>query len=202
MENKLDGATSIGQMMRCLARLPDLIRRGTIISHGEGEDLELLGETRTFYQTCKALLGDLRHGFEETQGPVAYGASQSPATVQAQAYRQSSYGLGLTIVIIFSCVLSALDIGNTELASERTYFSEEILALVEPAARFRPVGASYMVLCLIVAWAGTTDCSVRSLAEAALGDYQLDLPYGRAISSTLALEETFRHLHLLDEYRR
>jgi hypothetical protein len=184
--------------MLCLARLPGLMERGRKVFRGECADPELLHDTRTNYQTFKAVLKELHARLAAMQGFIANGASELAPVVQAHVHYQRSYAIGLAVGIILGCVLSAIDIEDTELTLELTSFSKEILALAEPATKYRPVGASYMVLCLLAAWVGTTDHSIRSLVERELAEFQRDFPEGQATISTADLEQIFRQLHLLE----
>ena len=198
MENQFDGVTCEGQMMRCLARVPDLMQRGRKIRGREAEDPNLLDEIRTNYGTFKTILKELSKRLAVIQNLNTNEASESAPVVQAHAHYLRSYALGLTFAVILNGVLSAIDNEDTELTLESTSFAKEILALAEPAARYRPTGASYMGLCLMAAWIGTTDYSIRSVAETALVDYQGDFPQGKGTVPIAVLEQIYEKLHLLD----
>ena len=185
-------------MMRCLARLPDFMQRGRRICRGEGQDPELLHETRINYETLKTVLEGLRGRLAAVQNLASTGPPELTPGSQIHAHYQRSYALGLAIGIILSGMLSAIDTEDTGLNLESTAFSKEIIALAEPAAIYRPLGASYMGLCLMAAWIGTTDCSTRSLAESALADYRGDFLHGQSTTPTEVLEQFYERLHLLD----
>jgi len=198
VENKLDGSTQEGQMMRCLARYPDLMQRGRSIGRGGKDHVELLEELRAHRQTLKVILTELRSRLAVVQGLIDNGNSQTALVVQTHAHYQRTYGLGLVICVIASCVLNAVDVGNTQLVSESIYFSKELLALADSAGVYRPLGASYVVTCLVAAWVGTTDCSIKTIVERRLVEYQDDFAYRQVSIPTSELERISRHLRLFD----
>ncbi len=198
MENELDGVSHEGQMMRCLARYPDLMQRGRYICKGKKGYPELLEELSAHHRTLKAILAELHRRLAATEGLIANGIAQSTVVVQTHSHYQRSYGLCLVICIISSCVLNAVDVEDTQLVSESIYFSKEILALAEGAAIYRPMGASYVGLCLVAAWVGTTDCSIRKMAENTMAEYQRDFAHGQAKMPTGELERLSQQLRLLD----
>jgi hypothetical protein len=189
-------------MMRCLARVPDFMQRGKKLRKGESEDPELLHEVRTNYDTFKETLAELRGRITLVQENILDAAVESAPIMQALAIFQRSYALALAIGIILNAVLSAIDIKDTELASESTYFSLEILTLAEPAARYHPLGSSYMGLCLIAAWVGTSELPIKHDAEIAFREFRKGFPQGNTVSTTALvkiLDQTFQQLHLIDE---
>jgi hypothetical protein len=196
VENPIDGVSLEGRMMRCLARVPDFMKRGKMVRNGEVDDLELLDEAKSNYQTVQTDLKELHDRLDEAK--VSNEPLNSAFTLHA--YYERIYGIGLAVGIILNCVLSAIDNENTALALESERFSEEIIALSEPAKRYRPLWSSYMIMCLMAAWIGTTDSSVRLLAERALEGYQCDFPqrHGPMMSMTMFLKQTHRQLYLLD----
>jgi hypothetical protein len=181
--------------MRSLARVPDIMQRGRNAFREGHQSADLQDETRSLYETFKVTLTELQMRWAAIETPSANKYSRL-ALVQLHAHYQRSYALGLAIGIILNCVLSAFDAEDSKLMLESTYFSQEILALAEHAARYRPVGASYMVLCLLAAWAGTTDKPLRSLVERTLDDYHQDFAQLNLENSTFELEWMSQHMRL------
>lgn len=165
------GSTNGGQIFRCLGRVPDIMRRGKYLFEGDEGHAELRDETRFLYEKCKLHLEELRKPWAAAERPGPY--TPLPA-VRLHAHSQRLYALGLLIAIFINCVLSALDGEDDNLIMESTYFATEVLGVAEEAARYRPLGANYMNLCLMAAWAGTNDKGLRSLIEMALEDYHKD----------------------------
>jgi hypothetical protein len=198
VENDLDQTTLEGQVIRCLAPVPDIIQRGKRDMLGRGDGLvELREETRSLYEKLRATLNQLRARWNAIDAPGGTNGYSSTVALQLHAHYQRTYGLGLIIGIIINCVLGAFDFEDSNLMLESTSFSKEILALAEQAARYRPLGASYMVLCLMAAWIGTTDKSLRSLVERLLGDYQVDSTHRYMDNLRVELEGMSQHIRLL-----
>jgi hypothetical protein len=196
VENELDGVSCEGRMMRCLARVPDLMQRGRDAMEGGGSILELRDESRSLYHTMKAVLRDLHDRF---MNQTANGASQ-PAivAVKLDAHYQRSYALGLAITIILNCVLSGFDAQDISLGKESTHFSREIIVLADQAAIYRPIAASYISLCAIAAWGGATDDATKAEAKNVLVDYLLDFSYAKVVVPAAELERIFRRLRLTE----
>ncbi|KAK2760762.1 hypothetical protein FQN54_001998 [Arachnomyces sp. PD_36] len=176
IESALDKSTSEGHMMRCLARLPVIMRRGRNTFEGDPVRIELRDELRIQYETTKLIVEELGQRWG-TLGPL----DDNPPSIalRLHSHYQRMYALGLLVGIIINCVLSAFDTDNCEtLMIDSTYYAAEILALAPEATRYRPIGASYMALCLMGAWAGTDDGDLRTLIEIALNDYRSDFRGG------------------------
>jgi len=198
MENEYDGVSHEGLMMRCLARYPDLMQRGRLICKGKKGYQKLFEELSAHHRTLKAILVALHGRLTAIEGIIANGIEQSAVIVQTHFHYQRSYGLCLVVCIISSCVMNAVDVKDTQLISESTYYSKEILALAESAAIYRPMGASYVGLCLVAAWVGTKDCSIRKMVEKTMAKYQHDFAHGQVMMPTAELERLSQQLRLLD----
>lgn len=198
VENELDGVSHEGRMMRCLARYPSLMQRGRYISKGKQGYPELLEELSAHHRTLKAILEELHTRLTAREGITANGITQSAVAMQIHSHYQRSYGLALVVCIISNCVLNAVDVEDTQLGAESIHFAKEILALAEDAAIYRPIGASYVRLCLVAAWVGTADCTIRKMVEKAMVEYQRDYTQGQTMIQTGELERLSRQLRLLD----
>lgn len=168
MENELDGSTVEGQILQYLAQIPHIMQRGRS-SPGEGQVEQLRVETRSLYDLFKVCLNELQIRLDTVDdfNPNEY---SQRVLVAIRAHYQRSYCLGLATGIIFNCVLTVFDPENSELAAESTHFVTELVRMAEPAVAFRPLGAMYMILCLLIAWAGTSDLSLRPLIQETLDD--------------------------------
>lgn len=181
--------------MRCLARLPDIMDRGRKLRRGDWQDSELLDDARSNYQAMLAVVGELNDRLVAVKQLMETHNLGMPSLPLDYAQRNRFYALGLSIAIMLNCVLRAIDINDSNLSEESAKFSRKILDLSEAASVHRPLGAAYIVLCLIAAWVGTTDYSVRSLVEKELSKYQSDFTKDESLS-TEALGRFHRHLNL------
>ncbi len=102
---------------------------------------------------------------------------------QNRARRQCLYGFGLTMSILLNTILRAYDPKDANLVDEPNHLAHEIIALAEQQASiYRPLGAAYMLLCLMSAWTASadTDASIHAEVDPVLADYQLDFLGPRA----------------------
>ncbi|KAM5445095.1 hypothetical protein MaudCBS49596_007866 [Microsporum audouinii] len=197
VENHLDGVTPEGRMMRCVAKVPSLLRRARKIRTDGGTDETLLADAMAAYQTAKGAADELRTKYKNAQFPSKGEFSFKDPIVMAHSFYQRSFGLSLTVVIICSCVVTGIDPGNTEIVEPSVYI-DEILEIAGSATIYRPLGASFVPLCLMMAWVGTGDRATRNTIEAALKEYEQDYAPGQAVSLTPKVEKISRQLRLID----
>lgn len=193
--NQLDETTAGGIMMRCVARLPDFIQRGRKICLTGVQDAELLHESRENYQIFKNVLEEMRlrmikyRDFPQVKFDYA-------TLMRIQAELERAYVFGLSIAIILNINLRSTDIENVnQLEAESNVFANEILAHEGSAARYRPLGGSYMALALHSAWMGSTDPQIKTNIETVVVDYLRDFPRDKDASYTDDLEAKFWLLH-------
>ncbi|OQD60255.1 hypothetical protein PENPOL_c025G00235 [Penicillium polonicum] len=174
VNNDFDQDEPSGQILRCLARAPVIMKRGKQAIR-DGEDLiPLTMEARPIYEKCKLLLGELKArtvDFETSE------LSTMPETFMARILRAHylrTHGIGLAITAFFNCILQALDPSDYACIIESRSLVEDTLIHAQKANVYRPVGAGYVIMCLSAAWAVTADPQLRSMVEVALIDYHGD----------------------------
>jgi hypothetical protein len=192
VENKLDGPSHEGRMMGCLARVPELMRRGRRAMEEGHALVELQSEARCLYDAMKLDLGDLRDRFVKQETVQA----SSMVAVMVHSHYQRTYALALAISSILNRILSILDPLDISLAWEAAQWSDEIFVLAEKAALYRPIAASYIPLCLILAWGCSREDAKRSKVKAKLEDYLQDFSYTKVEVSTTELDAIFSRLRL------
>ncbi|OJJ50390.1 hypothetical protein ASPZODRAFT_57642 [Penicilliopsis zonata CBS 506.65] len=174
VDHELARSNTIGQMLLCLAQIPVITQRGRDMSaRGDRTGITALrDETKTLYQMSKVLL--------DTQQLEYAGVPRSSATGDmpfAYAHYQRMYGLGLTIVMIINVALRAFGVdegGEEEDAAiqlESVDFSRQLLSLAREAAIYRPLGASYTFVGLMVAWMQKQDHTLRLEVEQEMESY-------------------------------
>ncbi|EPE33525.1 hypothetical protein GLAREA_06538 [Glarea lozoyensis ATCC 20868] len=176
--NDLDGSTPEGKMMCCLAQLPVIRERKKKMLNGGNNDPDLLEETRTNYQNMMDVLEEFHSRKVEMQKTIAAGTVSTPYGRIMDAHYQRSYALGLSVSLVINFVAYAIEPDNSDLPLQAEHFVKEILSLCEGAEKFRPLGASYMLLCLMLAWAGTEDHPNKHSIEMELEKYLQDFPMG------------------------
>ena len=178
-----------------LSKVPDFIRRGRMILQGEEAATQLLQEMATNYQIFKNGLEGLRTQIEGAKQAI----NEGTLIPMVLAHLERILGLSLAIGIILNCVLGAIDIDNIELRLECEFFSQEILMLSEGAKMYRPIGASYMQLCLSSAWIGTTDPETKLKIEDVYSEFRQDYIWANEVLPRVELEEVSQHIRLLKE---
>ncbi|KAF8862981.1 hypothetical protein BDZ45DRAFT_798610 [Acephala macrosclerotiorum] len=154
-------------------------------------DVEALeSETACHYDTLKATLGYMHTRLRSIpDNPSADNKQSGLSLTTLHAFYQRSYGLCLAICIIVNCIFKALDPNNAGLEADSTAFCQKVLDVAEKAAKYRPVGASFVFLCLIVARCDNADTiQLPAKVQAALLDYRMDFasPEVRHLEAELA----------------
>ena len=173
-----------------LARVPELVHDPKsnlfeIISAYQGVRIEC-DEARRQLINVSALTDS------ENRGP----GSLAPM-VRVLALIQTSYGLLLTLAITFNAVLRAFSPSDRSLIEESEYFCDEVSELVKQASQYRPLGSSYMPLCIATAWAVTENTPKRNRLEETLLEYQSDFAVASWLDIAMYLRNRFEHLHLV-----
>jgi hypothetical protein len=198
VENELDGSYPEGRMMCCLARLPDIIQRGKKMLRRKCQDPNLLQEARSNYQKMMAILEEFLCRKVEMQKKIETEHIRASHARMIDAHYQRTYALGLSVSIMLNCVLCAIDIEDSSLLPQAEHFAKETVGLSKAASLYRPLGSSYMVLCLMAAWGGTTDHSIRLSIEKELDHYVQDFPHGQTARIVENVEAYFQHLRLTE----
>jgi hypothetical protein len=172
--NELDEKLPEGQLMRCMARIPDIIRRRRL-DVGDSDVANLRNETRPLYQTSKTMLTQLRTNWVGCQYP---NSQNELSSVIMYAYYQRVYGLGLLIATIINCVLRTFASASEEkeLVSDSELWIKETFELAHVANMYRPLGSAYITISLGSAWLASANESEKSFAEILLNDYCGDFP--------------------------
>ena len=204
VENKLDESDRPeGMMLRHLARAPDLMHRGRIALREQTGLQMLVFDARCLYQSLTTMLGGLRDRYCNTQtsDSTSTAATTSRAAItiaMINCHYQRTYGFGVLICMIFNCILKALDTDAVDLDVDAKYFCKETLKLANEAAKYRPLCASYIQLCLVAAWSCSDDKATKEALEKWLVDYSSDFTTSPEDTVETRLKETCRTLRLLD----
>ncbi|KAJ5081657.1 transcriptional regulator family: Fungal Specific TF [Penicillium alfredii] len=196
VQNDLDSERPEGQMLKYLARAPGLMQRGRDILQYRGDPTDLHAETWAVYEKCKELLAVMSADATASEAAAPGPGPETLLSRILRAHYQRMYGIGLAIVLFFNCMLGALDSANSIVMADAAYFAHEVLVQAQSAARYRPVGAGYLMACLPAAWAATADPELRILLEAELRNYQEDFHRLPLAGQRAELEWTGRHLRL------
>jgi hypothetical protein len=95
-------------------------------------------------------------------------------TQQLHSRYQVVYGMLLTLAMMLNTILRAFDPDDVILIQESVTLPVDIITLARYAVPYRPLGASYIPLCLVAAWAATDNPLERVEVEVMLAEYQTD----------------------------
>lgn len=177
IQSELDNGTLEGQMMHCLSYAPDFIRRGRNVLRKGFYDPTLLTEVDMQYRRMKEVLARMKLRMLSVEVPAADREIDLTGQAFLYALYQRGYGLGIFVAIIMNCILTALDISVDELNNQAAIWAEEVLDIAHQAQIYRPLGAGYVILSLLAAFAGATDLSTRSQVVALIEDYHHDFQW-------------------------
>ena len=198
VHNQIDSGSIDGQMMRCLAQIPDLMHRGrNALRSGSLLPEALLAireEVRSLHDSFTPVLGSLRERWLHTDDSIAvqYPDFKAHKAIIHSHYSRS-YGLALALGIIFNCMLSTLEVSNESFTTDSEELADEVITLGVVVDQYRPLGTVYMVLCLAAAWVGTKSESKKVALEMHLTAYIRDLqgPSAKPAVSLTFLEKRF-----------
>ncbi|KAL6859248.1 hypothetical protein J3F83DRAFT_763355 [Trichoderma novae-zelandiae] len=148
--------------LKSLVHIPDLIR----------EPFEHQDEIATAYERMRLELPLLKVGLELAD--AAASGSQTDATTKVRIQYQVSYGLLLGCALMFNGYLRAFGADDGDMVEEADMMANEAIKLAHAASQYRPLGASFIPLCLIPAWAASDDMSIQRRVIEALEIYQDD----------------------------
>ncbi|CAG8894969.1 unnamed protein product [Penicillium egyptiacum] len=100
--------------------------------------------------------------------------SFSSSEVARHCRIQAAYAILSTLAVFLNSLLRVFDPWNASLVSEAVFLCDEITIQAELASCYRPVGAGYIPLCLVVAWAASYNLVQLAKIEAILYEYQSD----------------------------
>ncbi|KAA8642880.1 uncharacterized protein ATNIH1004_009639 [Aspergillus tanneri] len=156
-------------------------------------------EIESAYKTMLVDLPKLRRLVDKTTGEIAAAEAvgSSPITLLRLLTRyQAMYGMLLAFAIILNRMLREFDPDDVVILQNSGCLFDQLMSLAHEACRHRPIGASYMPLCLVAAWAASTDASQRVQAEAMIADYQSDFKEVRWLEMAVWLARKLDTLRL------
>lgn len=162
-----------------LAKFPDFIRNpDSCVSEIAATYLQLRSDSQRMRQ------------YLDDWSPTQTVDWSSVTLIQRSRY-QAGYCLVITLGLILNALLRAFDPSNHMLATESAFYCDQIIDEAELASCYRPLGAAYMALCLVIALAVVEDPAQHSRIEAILADYQTDFNEARWRDRAMWLRATF-----------
>ncbi|KAJ5595149.1 uncharacterized protein N7459_001357 [Penicillium hispanicum] len=201
VSNEFDENSPDGQMLKRLAQAPNLMRRARHALQTGQDTTAIQEEVMAIHQACKLNLDAMRNRSVENNIAMLNLSNTNRRAREFlrtlfSAHYERTYGIGLTVVFFFNCMLSGLGAHDETTILDANAFSEEALALAERSAMYRPMGAGYMIFCLQAAWTATADRGLRDRLIAALVDFQDDFKVLDRKNLVQTLEWTAEYLRL------
>lgn len=154
-------------VLRNLARLPPAVHRPSL--H--------VPQLRCIYQQTRRDLAILQDRIKIASKSLKGGsAAQGSAELTCLILHQTMHGILLGVSLLLNSILCALGESPSVLIAESTDMCQDVLELALSCCQYRPLGASYMPLCLMVACAVPDDSVVRPRLLMLLEDWQGDFP--------------------------
>ncbi|KAJ5150408.1 uncharacterized protein N7500_010597 [Penicillium coprophilum] len=119
--------------------------------------------------------------------------SFSSSEVARHSRIQAAYAMLCTLAVLLNSLLRVFDPWNASLMSEAAFLCDEITIQAELASCYRPVGAGYIPLCLVVAWAASDNPIQLTRIEGILSEYQSDFADVPWMSRAVWLASTLDH---------
>lgn len=150
--------------LKSLARIPDLIR----------DPAKHIDDISTSYQRMRVEIPLLKGALELTDALVS--KSPTSAFIKTRIQYQISFGLLVACALIFNGYLRAYGADDGNMVEEADNMANDVIKLAHDASQYRPLGASFIPLCLVPAWTATDDIEIQQRVVEALRIYQDDFP--------------------------
>lgn len=175
-------------ILRYIAEIPAFQERGRNMKVNASADDSLISELYDRLLVLRLTLDKARRGLQEFEK-----TEYEPGLLHLTYQRM--YGLAMMPTLLYNCMLRGLN-AAIELQSEAELMVHETIQLAQKSHVYRPLGASYICLCLVLAIAASTNCEDRLQAEDLLGDYCRDFPGLQTMCEATVLNKTTRFLQL------
>lgn len=152
----------ISLQLKSLVRIPDLIR----------EPVKYMDDILASYQRMRVEIPLLKGALQLADTLAS--ETRTDATTKIRIQYQVSLGLLLGCALMFNGYLRAFGLDDGHMAEEADTMANDAIKLAYDASQYRPLGASFIPLCLIPGWAATDDIAIQQRVIQALEVYQDD----------------------------
>lgn len=167
---------SEGVMMRAMAKMPLYILRGRKVLKGESVDPTLAQEISIIYHHLIESQRALSQRLDNLEKRIQCAGPEIRMLTEIRDAATRIYSFQLSVVIIAGCVLGVLSEFTPELQAMLNWCATEIYSYVPFCQKWRPLGSSYMLLSLSMAWTGTDDKELKQKLQDAYIDQHRDFP--------------------------
>lgn len=129
------------------------------------------GEVSAFYTAMRQETLVFGQHIQTSQDPTS---PDFIASDESRCHMHAAYGLGLGLSLMFNGVLRAYHPNDPSLLADVMVFINSSFLLAEHGLRFRPLGSSWMSICLIPAWSVAPDLAQRAIIDQYIVQYEVD----------------------------
>lgn len=179
-DSKLHELSSEGQIVHCLTRLPNLMRRAKIALSGDFDDLAkipvLRKEAHSIREDLEPPVSKLRQRWYENKEKSVAAAQKTNSVLDAlwHCHILRTYAFGLAVAIFVNEGRLALYLDAPEIVQESHGFALEILEMANMAYQYRPLGGYALSVCLLAAEIGAADVVTKESIRLVRIDYARD----------------------------
>ena len=164
-------------MMLSMAKVPVYLTRARMVARGQTIDTTLVQEVDCTYRETVQSAAFYRALRLDARQKIAEGHPKSAWYLQIEDGIQRMHPFHLGVAIILGCILGTLSGGfDSELQEQMNGFAREIYGYVPMVQKWRPLGASYMMVAVMMAWIGTDDPALKGTLQAVYTDLHNDFP--------------------------
>lgn len=160
------------QFLFYIADIPALMHRVRDVKDGVCLDSMVFDDVRYRYEASRSTLSIALTKLKEHE---AVGVDEKNELLHLNLQR--IYGMTLFVTILLNCLYSVLDPTQAQLVVESETYARDICTLADQSHKYRPLGSSYIAICLIAAYAGASDPGTRAGVLRTLSDYCGDFPW-------------------------
>jgi len=174
-------------MLCCLARVPEIAeRRHRALANGEQYQFaDLRNESAEIYDLSVTISKNLQQLYLDAESKVTSSSGIkdrsfcSPREWMLYANYQRLYGLSLFTVCFLNCLLRSFmssDETQAGIRVEAAHCTNEIITLAGASDAFRPLGSSYLILCIFIAYLSGPDHRTKARLVQLWDDCCSDVP--------------------------
>lgn len=160
------------QFLYYIADIPALMQRVRDVKDGISTDDTIFDDIRYRYESSQVTIGTAVARLRKLES-----AGVTPQTELVHLNLQRVYGMTAFVTILLNILCSILAPENAQLRFESDSYARDICELAEQSHRYRPLGSSYIAICLIAAYAGAKNPHTKADVTRILSDYRADFPW-------------------------
>lgn len=161
--NGQNNRSKVGRLMSSVIRIPEYLQYNPKLLD------EIILDHRDMQKTCIMLREKMYEIAPDSRNEAYLDLPKLPRTKinpkRLYSFYQRMYGVFLSFEVMLNGILQAYIPGDTMLAARSSAICRELRDLSSAASDLRPLGAGWIPMCLVSAWAATSDARSKTLLE-------------------------------------